>query len=193
MFVIPECFYRGSSFIRQLESGFRLKACRNDNFLGFLQEAQITAKHSANERPRACRCRGLFVFYFTIHPLPFTLYHSRLFESHRITDVLRRVRLGAAVAALHRRFVGKAADQLDVVGRVERAHMLLVVFAFASHGFLLLADGDDSLLQVNHIPVRLQSPPARGACGQLKSLTRRAINCIQYAVDRRRFRATASK
>jgi hypothetical protein len=31
MFVIPECFHRGSSISRQLESGFRLKACRNDN------------------------------------------------------------------------------------------------------------------------------------------------------------------
>jgi hypothetical protein len=35
MIVIPECFYRGSSFIRRFESGFRLKACRNDNFFDF--------------------------------------------------------------------------------------------------------------------------------------------------------------
>ena len=35
MLVIPEHLYRGSSFFRHLESGFRLKACRNDNFFDF--------------------------------------------------------------------------------------------------------------------------------------------------------------
>jgi len=35
MFVIPECLYRGSSFSGHLESGFRLKACRNDNIFDF--------------------------------------------------------------------------------------------------------------------------------------------------------------
>jgi hypothetical protein len=42
MFVIPECFYRGSSFFRQLESGFRLKACRNDNYLDFCKRLKLS-------------------------------------------------------------------------------------------------------------------------------------------------------
>ena len=35
MLVIPEFFYRGSSFVSQLESGFRLKDCRKDNVMNF--------------------------------------------------------------------------------------------------------------------------------------------------------------
>src|SRR6266480_1932570 len=56
-------------------------------------------------------------------------------EFQRVADILGAVGLRSAIAALHGRFVGKAPDQLDIVCRVERAHMLLVVFAFASHGF----------------------------------------------------------
>ena len=41
MFVIPECFYRGSSFFRHLESGFRLTACRNDSFLTFARGSTV--------------------------------------------------------------------------------------------------------------------------------------------------------
>ena len=41
MFVIPECFYRGSSFFRHLESGFRLTACRNDSFFNFCKRLRI--------------------------------------------------------------------------------------------------------------------------------------------------------
>jgi hypothetical protein len=37
MIVIPECFYRGSSCLRLLESVFRLKACRNDKVWDFFK------------------------------------------------------------------------------------------------------------------------------------------------------------
>lgn len=44
MMVIPKCLNRGSRFFRQLESGFRLKACRNDMYFGLLQEARVPMK-----------------------------------------------------------------------------------------------------------------------------------------------------
>src|ERR1039457_6170436 len=55
--VIPECFYRGSSFSRRLESGFRLKACRNDDVI------------------YSCRRLRFYVsrlFFLSFHPSLFT-------------------------------------------------------------------------------------------------------------------------
>ena len=36
--VIPEWFYRESMFLKLLEPGFRLKACRNDIFFDFYKK-----------------------------------------------------------------------------------------------------------------------------------------------------------